>query len=187
MRKTEESASNATIERLNEAMKEERWDDAISLADSALPEAPQSATLLWSSGWARFKLGLAREAIGYLERAVDAEPTAASSYWSVGVAYSEAGDTKAAELWMLRGLALRDSSLGRLCLALLYQRQGMKDVAEVVHREGLRIAPMSRKRREAFADFLWDMGREPEAEEQRDKARALEAEQPPSSDTRRRG
>lgn len=174
------SANTATIERLNQAMQEERWNDAIAIADGAIPEAPENQTLLWSAGWARFKLGLMKEAIEYLVRAVDTEPTSASACWSVGAVCSEAGDTDAAELWLLRALALRDTSLGRLSLALNYQRQGLTEMAEVVHKEGLRRAPGSRERLEAFADFLSDMGREMEAEEQRAKAKELEGPAPPT-------
>ncbi len=43
--------------------------------------------------------------------------------------------------------------------------QGRLDEADIVHLEGLRLKPWSRKRAEAYADFLFDIGREDEAKE----------------------
>ncbi len=79
----------------------------------------------------------------------------------------------AAELWILRALAIRDSPLGRLGLPRIYQKQGLWELAEAVHKEGLRLRPTSAKRLEAYADFLSDAGRVSEAQQQRSSATAL--------------
>lgn len=166
-------ADESAEQRVSALMKEERWQEAIEAADRALVDAPENGVLLWSAGWARFRLEKPAEAIPFLRKSVDAEPAKAAHYWALGVAFGEAEDTDAAELWLLRALAMRDSALCRLSLAVIYQKQNLWEVAEAIHHEGLRLRPTSANRLEAYADFLSDAGRESEAQQQRSSATAL--------------
>jgi Tfp pilus assembly protein PilF len=85
----------------------------------------------------------------------------------------ESGDLAEAEAQLLTALSLQDGYLPRTDLARLYMRQGLLDKAEQVHLEGLRLRSDSRKRIEAYADFLSDVGRETEATEQYARAAKL--------------
>lgn len=132
----------------------------MDIAEEALADGSENGTLLWNAGWARFRLGLPAETIDYLRRAVDAEPTKATNPLGPGRGLSRSGQEDRAELRLLLALALRDSALGRLSLANNYRTQGLDDVAEAVHKEGLSLSPRSRYRVEAYADLLSDMQRD---------------------------
>jgi hypothetical protein len=51
--------------------------------------------------------------------------------------------------------------------------QGRVQEGELVHLDGIRLKPDSRKRLEAYADFLSDIGRKAEAQEMLAKAEHL--------------
>jgi tetratricopeptide (TPR) repeat protein len=166
----------AFLKRIDDLMKDKRWEEAIATIEPTLTEGSASGAVLWTVGWAYFKLGQHGKAVPYLRRAAEADPTKSSNAVSLGFALHESKDYDGAEIWFLRALALRDTSLVRLGLALTYLEQGKKDVAEAVHEEGIRLKPSSRERLEAYADFLSDAGREEEAKKLRADAEKLPAD-----------
>ena len=167
--------------RAQELMRSERWELAIELIEQVPMEA-RSADLNWNHGWALFKLDRFERAAQSLRRAVLQRSTHAVSHWALGVVLQAAGDPVAAEKHLRTALSLRDSGLARLSLAVMYMEQGRLDEAERIHVEGLELKPDDKQRVEAYADFLSDCGREPEARVQ--YARAAELPEKPS---RKRG
>ena len=151
------------LETIVTMMKAERWAEVIAVAESRLAEDSPSHELLWNVGWAHFKLEQYDQAVSYLRKANDGGPVKASFYASLGFAYYELKNYIMAELWLHRALAMRDDSLTRLSLTLVYLRQDLVEIAEAVHKEGIRLKPDSRERLEGYADFLCDVGRDEEA------------------------
>lgn len=148
---------------VNLLMAGERWDEVVSLIEPRLAEEPLGHELVWKLGWAHFQLGNDADALQHLQRAVEAGPVSAAYFGSLGMTLSRLEEHDAAELWLLRALAIHDTVVSRTGLALAYQRRGLVDVAEAVHREGIRLAPGDAARIEAYADFLRDLGRDEEA------------------------
>lgn len=141
----------------------ERWDEVVSIIEPRLAEEPLGHELTWKLGWAHFQLGNYGDALQHLQRAVETGPVSAAYYGSLGMTLLKLEEDDAAELWLLRALAVHDTMVTRTSLALAYQRRGLGDVAEAIHRDGLRLAPDDRGRVEAYADLLRDLGRHEEA------------------------
>jgi tetratricopeptide (TPR) repeat protein len=161
-------------ESIGAMMKAERWMDAIAAAKQGLADDPSNHDLLWNLGWAYFKLEQYEKAAHYLHEAIDNGPVKHFYYAALGAALSAAKVYDAAELWLLRAIAVRDSSLTRLQLALVYMKQDLAEAAEAVHKEGIRLRPDDRERLEAYADFLSDLGRAEEAEKMYEDAKKIE-------------
>jgi Flp pilus assembly protein TadD len=157
-------------------MAAERWEDVLSLIGPRREQGPIGHALLWSAGWACLKLGHYGDAASLLHEAVTAGPVSHAYYAALGMALYELGEHDFAELWLLRALAVRDSTLVRNCLAITYQRQGHWQMAEAVHQEGLRLRPGDRDQIEAYASFLSDAGRAEEAAELRQAMAGREEE-----------
>jgi Tfp pilus assembly protein PilF len=171
------------IELLNEAerlMSDGRWRAAIEAMIKEPAMLEHNRSLLWSMGWAYYKLDDFCNAAVYLKKAVDCAPAAPISCWALGLVLIELGDTAEAEKQLLRSVAFKDSYDGRIALAFLYQKTENHHLAEAVHKEGIRLRPDHRERLEALADFLCDVGRNEEA-----RAIMKEAEQLPTREERR--
>lgn len=85
-------------------------------------------------------------------------------HWMLGQALAKAGDREGAERAYLSSLSLKESGAARQGLAELYLRQGRAERAEIVHLEGLRLAPRDPRKLAAYAAFLAAIGRGGEAE-----------------------
>lgn len=158
---------------VNLLMASERWDEAIALIEPRLAEAPMGHEIVWKLGWAHFQLGNYGEAATHLQQAIDAGPVSAAYYGSLGMALMHLEEHDAAELWLLRALAVADTQLSRRSLAMSYQQRGLWDIAEAVHKEGIRLRPEDPMRLVAYADFLDDAGRAEDAANVRTVASAL--------------
>jgi tetratricopeptide (TPR) repeat protein len=145
-------------------MNADKWPEAAAKAEEFLVNAPSNHEVLWQAGWSRFQMGDYARAESHLRRAVDAGAEGYEHYMALGAALTELERYGEAELWLARSLVLRDALATRLCLALVYHKQGLLRLAEGVHKEGLRLAPQDLARMEAYADFLSDVGRAGEAE-----------------------
>jgi tetratricopeptide (TPR) repeat protein len=153
-------------------MKKNQWRRALKLMDT-VPPGKRTNELWWNHGWALGKLGDWKGAVGSLAAAVRVKPKSAVSLWALGLAHSEAGHPKLAERYHLAAIALKDSSLARLTLAVHYMLQRNFDAAERIHREGIALRPRSRRRLEQYANFLWDVGRRDESRAVTRRARKL--------------
>jgi tetratricopeptide (TPR) repeat protein len=164
------------LKTIDTLMENERWAEVIAAAEPKLAEEPSSHQLEWNIGWAYFKLDRYAEAESHLRKAVDHGPVDHTYYRALGVALSYAEQYHKAETWLLRALAVRDSYVTRISLALVYMKQDLAEAAEAVHKEGIRLKPNSRERLEAYADFLSDVGgREDEAEKMYEEAKRYPA------------
>lgn len=161
----------------NVLMAAERWDDVLALVGPRREAGPIGHALLWAAGWSCLKLGRYGDAATLLHEAVNIGPVSHAYYAALGMALFELGEHDFAELWLLRALAVRDSTLVRNCLALAYQRQGHWQMAESVYQEGARLRPGDAELMEAYASFLADAGREEDAAELRQIAAARRAEE----------
>jgi tetratricopeptide (TPR) repeat protein len=164
----------------NVLMAAERWEDVLSLIGPRREEGPLGHALLWSAGWSCLKLGHYGDAATLLHEAVTAGPVSHAYYAALGMALFHLGEHDFAELWLLRALAVRDSTLVRNCLALAYQKQSQWQMAEAVYHEGARIRPGDRDLLLAYASFLSDAGREEDAAELRQAADALPPAEAPT-------
>lgn len=166
-------ANEQFMQKIETLMAAERWDEALAAAEVKLAEQPQDPELLWVAGWASLQLEQYARAEPYLHKAAELGPVDHFRYWAFGLSLLELGNYAAAELWLLRALAIRDSYRARIALALAYHKQGLIEVAEAVHREGVRLQPKHRDRMEAYADFLSDIGREEDASRMYEEAKGL--------------
>jgi tetratricopeptide (TPR) repeat protein len=148
---------------VNLLMASEKWEEAVALITPRLSEAPLGHEVLWKLGWSHLQLGQHSEAATHLRDAIESGPVSAVYYGSLGMALLHLEEHDAAELWLLRALAIHDSHLTRRSLALAYQKRGLWDVAEAVHKEGIRLRSDDSERLHAYADFLEDGGREEDA------------------------
>lgn len=158
---------------VNLLMSSERWEEAIALIAPRLEEGPMGHEIVWKLGWAHFQLGNYGEAATFLQQAVETGPVSAAYYGSLGMALLHLEEHDAAELWLLRALAINDSQLTRRSLALAYQRASQWEIAEHVHKEGIRLRAEDPMRLEAYADFLDDAGRGEDAAKVRSVADSL--------------
>jgi Flp pilus assembly protein TadD len=128
-----------------------------------VPPKSRTFELWWNHGWALGKLDDWKLATRSLANAVRIKPDSPVGLWALGLAHSELGHPKLAERYLLAALELRDASLARMTLAVHYMRQNKFAAAEKIHRDGLALKPRDRRRLEAYADFLWDVGRRDES------------------------
>ena len=149
-------------ERVGNLCAQARWQEAIDAAG----DVDSDYDILWSKGWALYKLSRLSEALQCLDAALAIAPESSRpvAYWARGVVLNEQGDHAGAESSFRRAINLRDGYLPRQQLAALLLRQGRGDEAEAVLREGIHLRPRSRRRLEAYADLLSDLGRDDEAE-----------------------
>jgi tetratricopeptide (TPR) repeat protein len=149
------------------------WDEVIAAIESRLQKGSPSHELLWNIGWAHLKVDQYTKAASYLRKAIELGPPSHVYYGALGVSLLKIEEYDDAELWLLRALALRDTYLTRISLALAYHKQGLIEMAEAVHTEGIRAQPNHRGRLEAYADFLGDIGRDEESERVLEQAEKL--------------
>ena len=128
---------------------------------------------LWSRGWSCYLREEYAEAIACFREATAIDPESHAAHYALASALSDDGEMEEAELEFRRTLALRDFSLAWAGLALLYLRAGKIELAEQTHLEAMRLRPYSRERVEAYADYLWDVGREEESRVQSMRATQL--------------
>jgi tetratricopeptide (TPR) repeat protein len=121
--------------------------------------------LLWSLGWAYSKIDNFQDAEKHLLQATLIAPDNHICNWALGVTYFDLQQYQKAEVSLSKALQIKDGAIARLFLAIVYMEQGKLNEAENVHVEGLRLKPDSRKRYEAYGDFLSDVNREKEAQE----------------------
>lgn len=164
---------NQSAEKARALLEAKRWEDAIAAAESGLAQQPDDPDLLWIIGWANVKLDRYTQAVPHLLNSARLGPIDHERYWALGVSFFETGEFGRAEVWLLRGLAVRDTYDNRISLALLYMKQQDTEMAEAVHKEGLRLQNSDPDRVEAFADFLSDIGRDDEATRMYERAREL--------------
>lgn len=169
--------SDSELDRLAETisslLEESSWHEAIRMLENRLELVNQHWDLSWNLGWAFFKLNDLSNAATYLAQSVRLNPDKAATHWAFATVLAEMGESAKAETEFFASLSLKDSYLARIGLALLYCRQGLFEKAERIHLEGLRLVPTSRERVEAYADFLSDMGRKDEANQQYARATQL--------------
>ncbi len=173
MTKGEATNADLLLNRVQELMRQEQWQNAIHVLHQHEAAVDADPRLSWGRGWAHYKLGEYEQAVHSLRRAVELEPTMHTALWALGVTLEEAGRLEEAELQLLRAIVLRDGSLPRLDLANLYFAQGRKLEAEQVQREGARLRPTARERIEALANILDDLGKDTEAASLRKNAEEL--------------
>jgi tetratricopeptide (TPR) repeat protein len=159
-------------DRIRRLCKEEKWAEAVMEARRVEPDSE----IAWSHGWALYKLGRFNDALSPLHDSLALttdQKQQAVTHWAIGVVLREMGEVGQAEASFREALRIRDGYLPRLSLATLLLEQGRVQEGESVHLEGIRLKPDSRKRLEAYADFLSDIGREAEAQEMLAKAEHL--------------
>ena len=147
------------FEHADALMKQERWADVVAMVSPQDLAVRSDPRLAWTLGWAHFKLEDYATAAMWRERAAELRPAHPMYLGTFGAALVELERWEEAELVLLRSLALRDSGLARLDLAIVYMRTHRWDEAEAVHREGLRLRPDCEERRADFEAFLEDAGR----------------------------
>lgn len=150
-----------------------QWKEAIVAAELGLAQQTDDPELAWIAGWANLKLARYDRAVPYLLKAAKLGPIDPERYWALGVSLLELGEFGRAESWLLRGLAVRDTYDNRIALALLYMKQQDVEMAEAIHKEGLRLQGGDPERVEAYADFLCDTRRDEEADRMYARAREL--------------
>jgi Tfp pilus assembly protein PilF len=161
---------------LEALMRQERWADAIQLAEMHLPGASAIHALRWNLGWSYFKIDEYSTAAVHLRAAAELEPESPSSHWALAFALLNMEEGEEAEAEFKRALELGDRFLAWLGLALLYLRRGDMAAAEQTHLHAIKRRPESRERVEAYADFLSDVGRSEEARTQYGAAAQLWSE-----------
>ncbi len=162
-------------DRADTHMDGEKWLDAVALLESEPSLTSIDYRLSWSLGWALFKLGRPAEAIGPLRTAISLKLEEATLHWALATVLADAGENEEAEREFLSALELREGYLPRIGLALLYLKQGRLHEAEQVYLNGMETHPRNRRKVEAYADFLSDVGRQDEAREFYELAATLPA------------
>jgi tetratricopeptide (TPR) repeat protein len=151
-------------------MGRELWSAAVAFLDEHAQLVESDFPLSWTLGWAHFKQKQFAEARRCLQRATQLAPQEWRGHWALGLSCRSLGQYDQAEASLREALRIRDTSLARFFLALVYMEQGRSAEAEQIHLDGIRIDPESTERWEAYADFLSDEGREAEAQEAYAKA-----------------
>lgn len=154
-------------------MAQKKWQEAATLLLQVTRDDPEDAESLWNLGWCYFKLGEFDSAVTFLEQACALAPDRAAFHWALATALAETENVSRAETEFRRALTLRDDHLAWAGLALLLLKQDRLSEAEAAHREAIARRPDSRERVEAYADFLFDTGREDEARSQYTAATTL--------------
>lgn len=154
-------------------MRRGQYTEAITLLRRHGTEAKNDWQHSWNWGWCCFQIDNFQAAKVHLRRATQLAPDDSICHWAFGTACLEAGNYRSAETSLRKVLALKDSYLARICLALTYMKVGKLEEAEQVHLQGIALKPDAPKRYEAYADFLYDVGRKKEEQQVRRKAREL--------------
>jgi tetratricopeptide (TPR) repeat protein len=152
-------------------MGKEAWREAFSILEALSREAEADFETQWSAGWCQFRLSNFQAAEPFFNSAVALEPENPTGHYSLAATLFELDQLERSEVEYLKALSLRDGSLARSGLALLYLSQGRVEEAENVHLEGLAMQPESARRLESYGDFLVDVGRTIEAEDAYRRAR----------------
>lgn len=158
--------SQPTRERAQALMAKEKWQEAAAELLQITRVQPEDADSLWNPGWCYFKVQEFESAVSFLDQACALAPDRAVFHWALATALAETESVSRAEAEFHRALGLYDGYLAWAGLALLLQKQGRLSEAEAAHREAIARRPDSRERVEAYADFLFDTGREDEARSQ---------------------
>lgn len=145
---------------IDQLVKQQRWLDAIQLAEQNSGILQTCFKASWNTGWAYFKLNQHSEAIPHLERACSIAPANHShiAYWALGVVWMELEKYELAEKCFLKSIAFKSGHLNRTMLAFIYLLTDRTEEAEHVHLEGLQ-EKRTQQRLESYADFLGDTGR----------------------------
>jgi tetratricopeptide (TPR) repeat protein len=160
------------LERVRPILNQERWMEAIDLLKDDFAVVQDNWELTWNLAWCYFKLARLDEARKYMIRASKLAPNASCKV-GLGAIYLQRKQFKKAETNCAESLQLRESYIARITLALAYMEQRKLTEAEKVHLEGIQLRPKSSRRYEAYADFLFDLEREDEAQEMYDRAKKL--------------
>jgi Tfp pilus assembly protein PilF len=161
------------VEQARKLLHAQRWREAVTFLAAHGDGLAADSELIWSLGWAHFKISEYETAVAHLRRAAGQKPGIAAYHWTLAFALVETGDNDSAESSFKTALGLADSQIAWSGLALLYQRAGDSEAAEQTHQAAMERRPGSRERVEAYADFLSDTGRECEAREQYSRAAIL--------------
>jgi tetratricopeptide (TPR) repeat protein len=164
----------AILEDVESLMREDRWREAIALC-TASGQLDTDPDLLWNCAWAHFKLGDFGTARTLFEAGVSARPRHVGTLWALGIVHHRLGALAEAKRRLREALAIRDSTIARMELALVLTEEGDLAAAEEVHLEGISLQPSNADRYETYADFLSDRGRADEAALQYSKAKGLRA------------
>lgn len=154
----------------------ERWSEAVAYLEAHPELVNGDYSLSWTLGWALFKQQQFAEACRVLQQATQLAPREWTGHWALGLCWRGLGQYDQAEASLREALRIRDSTLARLGLALVYMKQGRSAEAEQVHLEGLRLRPDSAERWHAYAAYLSDEGRETEAQKAYAKAESMPSE-----------
>ena len=158
-------------------MQRERYGEAITLLRRHGTEAKNDWRHTWTWGWCYFQIDNFQAAKVHLRRATQLAPDSPACHGAFGTACLQAGNYRVAEKSLRKALALKDSYLARICLALTYMEVGKLEEAEQVHLQGIALRPDSAKRHKAYADFLYDVGRKKEERQVRRTAREIARKQ----------
>lgn len=147
---------------LDQLMTQQRWMDAIQLAEQNSDILQTSFKASWTTGWAYFQLNQYSEAVPHLERTCSMSPAshshAAAAYCALGAVWLNLEKYDLAEECLLKSIDFKSGYLNRSGLALVYLQTGRIDAAERIHLEGL-DERRTQQRLESYADFLGDTGR----------------------------
>lgn len=161
------------LRRVQFLMKEERWRDAINLLRENISMVENHSELLWNLGWAYLKLERTSDAQKYLTKATRLAPKSHRCKFGLGMVYLERKQYKKAVTLLSEALQMHELYVTRIGLALAYLAQGRVEKAENAHLEGIRLRPNDSQRYDAYADFLFDVGRDAEAKKMGRKASEL--------------
>lgn len=165
--------TTALLKLVESMMREERWHDAIHLLKENPVLIEKHWKLLWNLGWCYFKLEQMNKARKYLTRALQLAPKSHACKFALGSVYLEQNQYKKAELFLSQALQMKEFYATRIGLALAYLAQGKLEEAENTHLAGIRLKPNASERYESYAAFLFDVGRDDEAEKMNRKAEGL--------------
>jgi Flp pilus assembly protein TadD len=155
-------------------MREEYWHEAIRILKENSAVVEKHWELSWNLGWCYFKLGRMDEARKHLARAAKLAPENHVCKYGLGQVYLKKKQYKKAEAVLSEALRLKETHLSRSSLAFAYLAQGKLEEAEKTHLDGITLKPRDSARRESYAAFLSDVGREAEAEKMGRKAKELQ-------------
>ena len=158
-------------------MQRGRYVDAVALLRRRANETKNDWRLIWDWGWCYFKLDNFQAAKVHLRRATQLAPDNPVCHWAFGMVCQKAGNYRTAGKSLRKALSLKDSYIGRLCLAVTYMEVGKLEEAEQVHLQGIALKPDAAKRYKAYADFLFDVGRKKEERQVRQTAREIARKQ----------
>ncbi len=136
-----------SISRLNfnkgvDAMKSEKYEDAVSFFTKAVDHSPKNAQAFLNRGGARLHLREFESAIGDFDRAIEVDPSYALAYANRGSAQSELGRHEQALADCNEAIRL-DPRLGlaHLIRSFALQELGRVPEAEIAREEALKLDP----------------------------------------------